>query len=115
MTAFGDYDDVKYHNEGAPDNWRLTLDSRSPYGFRTTFSDFVQKRKNPETVGISIKTAETLPRQDFSLVAIDVPSFQPTRTQWKLVNAGNRARNIQLSPGFLRIRHFVLFTDQIKI
>ncbi|MGG6898841.1 hypothetical protein [Rhizobium sp. BR 315] len=77
MTAFGDYDDVKYHNEGAPDNWRLTVDSRSPYGFRTTFSDFVQKRKNPETVGISIKTAGNPPRLDFSLVAVDVPSFQP--------------------------------------
>jgi hypothetical protein len=78
MKALSDYDDIKYHNEGAPDNWRLTLDSRSPYGFRSTFSDFVQKRKNQEAVGISIQTPGKPPRWDYALIAIDVPLFQPT-------------------------------------
>jgi hypothetical protein len=39
MRALRSYDDVRYYNENDPDNWKLTLDSLSPYGFRETFTN----------------------------------------------------------------------------
>ncbi len=57
MRALKSRVDVRYYNENDPDNWNLTLDSLSPYGFGATYSNACSVGKNEERVSVSLDFA----------------------------------------------------------
>ncbi|ARN82184.1 hypothetical protein [Methylocystis bryophila] len=57
MHALQSYDDVRYFNDNDPDNWKLTPDSRSPYGFSLTFSDIHHDKDAWKSIPFSIQAA----------------------------------------------------------
>ena len=62
MKALGSYKNIRYRNANDPDDWRLTMDAKSPQGFTTTFSDYVQKRSHEKSTVVSIKTSGIPPQ-----------------------------------------------------
>jgi len=56
MQALASYKDVKYINYDEPENWKLGPNSLSPYGFTTSFSDYIQRRNQSLRIDVSIRT-----------------------------------------------------------
>ena len=57
MRALQSREDVRYYNENDPDNWRLTPDSYSPYGFGEIFSDAHAVKGYSGSISISLDSA----------------------------------------------------------
>jgi hypothetical protein len=74
MTALKTYDDVRYQNESDVNDWKLGWQSRSPYGFRVSCSNYIQTMDQSTRVDVSLKTPGT-GRLNYSNTAITVPFF----------------------------------------
>jgi hypothetical protein len=78
MRALQSRVDVRYYNENDPDNWNLTLDSLSPYGFGATYSNACSVGKNEERVSISLDFAGVKNRvsRGDGVYVIRIPFFE---------------------------------------
>jgi hypothetical protein len=78
MRALRSRVDVRYYNENDPDNWNLTLDSLSPYGFGATYSNACSVGKNEERVSISLDFAGVKNRvsRDNGVYVVRIPFFE---------------------------------------
>ena len=57
MRALKSRVDVRYYNENDPDNWELTPDSYSPYGFGETFSDIHSEKDYWSSISVSLQAS----------------------------------------------------------
>jgi len=57
MRALESRNDVRYYNEEEPDNFDLTLDSVSPYGFGETFSNACNVNRHEDRISISLDSS----------------------------------------------------------
>lgn len=76
MTTFGSIRNIKYKNVNDPHDSHLTLDSTSPIGFRVSLSDYIQKKKQDETVSVSLSTPG-FPPLIITGAGVEVRAFQP--------------------------------------
>ena len=78
MRALRSRVDVRYYNENDPDNWNLTLDSLSPYGFGATYSNACSVEKNEKRVYISLDFAgvDDNVSRDNGVFVIGIRSFE---------------------------------------
>jgi len=78
MRALQSREDVRYYNEEEPDNWDLTLNSLSPYGFREAFTNApsVDKYDNRVSVIFSSAGMEDRVSLDDSLYNIEVRAYE---------------------------------------
>ncbi len=78
MRALQSYDDVRYYNENDPDNWKLTLDSLSPYGFRETFTNAPSAKEYKNRVDVSLQASGVRDHvsRDNGIYVIGIPSFE---------------------------------------
>jgi len=78
MRALKSYDNVRYYNENDPDNWKLTVDSLSPYGFRETFSNAPSAGEYKNRVSVSLQAAGVTDHvsRDNGVYVIGIPFFE---------------------------------------
>jgi hypothetical protein len=78
MRALQSYDDVHYYNEKEPDNWQLTIDSVSPYGFVETFSNAptIDKYKNRVSIDIQSSGIKNKIPLDDSMYSIEIRAYE---------------------------------------
>jgi hypothetical protein len=79
MRALQSYDDIRYYNENDPDNWKLTPDSYSPYGFGETFSNAPSAGEYKNRVSVSVRSAYVRNRMSLhdAVHYIAVPFYEP--------------------------------------
>ncbi len=78
MRALRSYDHIRYYNENDPDNWKLTPDSYSPYGFGETFSNAPSAGEYKSRVSVSLQSASVKDRisLDNAVHYIAVPFYE---------------------------------------
>ena len=57
MRALKSYTGFRYYNDSDPDNRKLTLDSKSPFGFTETFSDQLQRKNYRDRISVSLSSS----------------------------------------------------------
>ncbi len=79
MRALRSYDDVRYYNENDPDNWKLTPDSYSPYGFGETFSDVHAEEDYWRSISVSLNASGLKNNLscDNGVYSISIPFYEP--------------------------------------
>jgi hypothetical protein len=78
MRALQSYDDVRYYNENDPNNWKLTIDSLSPYGFRETFTNASSPGDYKNRVSVSLQASGVRDHvsRDNGIYVIRIPLFE---------------------------------------
>ncbi len=89
MRALSSYTDVKYTNPGKPENWHLTSSSLSPYGFRTSFSDYIQRKKQSQRVDVSLKSSGSTKAMAHFVSVITIRKFLPGEVNERWSQAEN--------------------------
>jgi hypothetical protein len=77
MKVLDRHKEIKYQNNGNPDDFGLHMGSLSPLGFDCTFSDFIQKGRQESRVSVVVRSAGQRAPLDYSLVTVTVPLFRP--------------------------------------
>jgi len=79
MRALGSYDDIRYYNANDPDNWDLTPDSFSPYGFYETFTNAPTAQEYNRRVGVSLQASGLLNGKSCNngIHVITIPFYGP--------------------------------------
>lgn len=77
MRALQSYDDVRFYNENDPDNWDLTPNSFSPYGFSETFTNAPSAGEYNRRVGVHLQFSGFLDgkSRDNGIHVITIPFY----------------------------------------
>ena len=78
MRALKSFDNVRYFNQNDPDNWKLTIDSLSPYGFMQSFSNAPSAGEYKNRVDVSLQAAGVTDHvsRDNGVYVIGIPFFE---------------------------------------
>ncbi len=78
MRALQSYADVRYYNENDPDNWKLTLESLSTYGFRETFTNAPSTKEYKNRVDVSLQASGVRDRvsRDNGIYVVKIPFYE---------------------------------------
>ncbi len=81
MRALRSSTNVRYYNENDPDNWELTPDSDSPYGFGEIFSDVRAEKEYSHSISVSLQGSglENNISSDDGVYVISIPFFNHTK------------------------------------
>jgi hypothetical protein len=81
MRALQSYDDVRYYNENDPDNWKLTPDSYSPYGFGESFTNAPSAEEYKSRVSVSLDASglKNNASRDNGVYVIRIPFFEQSQ------------------------------------